>query len=265
MQRVRLIHWNTGEAKERARRLQISGYVVDYREFSSNLLPERENPPNAIIIDLSRLPSQGRDVAMVLRSYKSTRTIPLVFVDGESGKVKSIKAQIPDAIYVNWDQVVEELEEVIKHPPKESPQARSRLEGYAGVPLYQKLGIKSGYTVSLVGAPPGFRQILGELPESVVLRDGVRGQSDLTLWFAKSRIELEERLQHMRVFSKNAGLWIIWPKRTSQLQTDLGQQVVREAGIATGMVDFKICSIDTTWSGLRFTLREKRSLPELSR
>jgi len=126
------------------------------------------------------------------------------------------------------------------------------------VPLYQKLGIKSGYTVSLVGAPPGFRQTLGELPENVVVRDGVRDQSNLTLWFARSRTELEERLQRMKVFSKNAGLWIIWPKQTSQLQTDLGQPVVREAGIAAGMVDFKICSIDKIWSGLRFTLKKKQ-------
>jgi len=125
------------------------------------------------------------------------------------------------------------------------------------VPLYQKLGIKPGYSVSLVGAPPGFRQTLGELPENAVLRDGVRGQSNLTLWFARSRTELEERLQRMKGFSKNAGLWIIWPKPTSQLQTDLGQPVVREAGIAAGMVDSKICSIDKTWSGLRFTLKRK--------
>ncbi len=98
---------------------------------------------------------------------------------------------------------------------------------------------------------------MGELPENVVLRDGVRGQSNLTLWFAKSRRELEERLQHMRVYSKNAGLWILWPKQSSKLQTDLGQPVVREAGLAAGMVDFKICSIDKTWSGLRFSLKEK--------
>ncbi len=125
------------------------------------------------------------------------------------------------------------------------------------MPLYKRLGIEPGYSVSLVGAPPGFRQTLGELPENVVVRDGVRGQSNLTLWFARSRTELEERLQRMKVFSKNAGLWIIWPKQTSQLQTDLGQPVVREAGIAAGMVDFKICSIDKTWSGLRFTLKKK--------
>ncbi|TMI09135.1 DUF3052 family protein [Candidatus Bathyarchaeota archaeon] len=261
---MRLIHWNEVEAKQKADQLRSAGYLVKYDKFNPSRLREREDPPNAIIIDLSRLPSQGRDVAMALRSSRSTRRIPLVFVDGEPEKVKRIKAQIPDAIYARWDQAVEGLEEVIRHPPQETPQARSRLEVYAGAPLYQKLGIKSGYTVSLVGAPPGFRQTLGELPENVLLRDGIRGQSDLTLWFAKSRTELEERLQHMRVFSKKAGLWIIWPKQTSKIQTDLRQPVVREAGIAAGMVDFKICSIDPTWSGLRFTLREKRSLPEPS-
>jgi len=254
---VRLIHWNAAEAKEKADHLSSIGYIVKYDEFTPSLIRERENPPDAIIIDLSRLPSQGRDVAMALRSYRSTRTIPLVFVEGEPEKVERVKAQIPDALYTNWDRIAERLEVVVRHPPEELPRARSPLEGYAGAPLPKKLGIKPGYTVSIVGAPPGFRQTLGELPENVVLRDGVRGQSDLTLWFAKSRRELEERLQHMRAFSKNAGLWILWPKQTSKLQTDLGQQLVREAGLAAGMVDFKICSIDETWSGLRFTLSKK--------
>ncbi len=254
---MRLIHWNAAEAKKKVDHLRTIGYVVEYNGFTSSLLRERENPPNAIIIDLSTLPSQGRDVAMALRSYKSTRTIPLVFVDGEQEKVERVRAQIPDALYTNWDQIVEKLEDIFRHPPEELPRARSRLEGYAGASLPKKLGIKPGYTISLVGAPPGFRQTLGELPENVVLRDGVRDKSDLTLWFAKSRRELEERLQHMRSFSKNAGLWVLWPKRTSKLQTDLGQSLVREAGLAAGMVDFKICSIDKTWSGLRFTLKKK--------
>jgi hypothetical protein len=255
--RVRLIHWNAAETKEKADRLRSAGYVVEYDKFTPSVLRERENPPSAIIIDLSWSPSQGRDVAMAFRSHKSTQMIPLVFVDGEREKVEKIKAQIPDALFTNWDQIAERLECIIRHPPEELPRARSRLEGYAGAPLPKKLGIKPGYTVSLVGAPLSFRETLGQLPENVVLRDGVRGQSDLTLWFAKSRRELEERLQHMRVFSKNAGLWVLWPKQTSGVQTDLGQPLVREAGLAAGMVDFKICSIDKTWSGLRFTLKEK--------
>jgi hypothetical protein len=255
--RVRLIHWNAAEAREKADHLRSAGYAVEYDKFTPSMLREREHPPNFIVIDLSRLPSQGRDVAMALRSSRSTRTTPLVFVEGEPEKVERIKTQIPDAHYTNWNQVIERLEDVLKHPPEEPPQARSRLEGYAGALLPKKLGIKPGFTVSLVGAPPEFRQTLGELPEKVLLRDGVRGKANLTLWFAKSRRDLEERMHHMRQFSKNAGLWIIWPKQTSKLQTDLGQPIVREAGLAAGMVDFKICSIDKTWSGLRFSLKGK--------
>jgi hypothetical protein len=202
---------------------------------------------------------------MALRSYKSTRAIPLIFVDGKPEKLERIRVQIPDASYADWNRIVNILADAIIHPLQKVPQTRSRLEGYAGTPIPQKLGIKPGYTVSIVGAPPGFRNTLGELPENVVLRDGVRGQSNLTLWFAKSRRELEERLQRMKIFSKNAGLWIIWPKQTSKIQTDLGQPIVREAGIAAGMTDFKICSIDPTWSGLRFTLREKPALFESAR
>jgi hypothetical protein len=254
---VRLIHWNAAEAKEKADRLRSAGYMVNYDKFIPGFLRERENPPNAIIIDLSRLPSQGGDVGMAFRSYKSTQAIPLVFVGGEPEKVERVRAQFPDALYTDWDRIVGKLKDAISHPPEEPPRSRSPLEGYADAPLSKKLGIKPGYTVSLVGAPFGFRQTLGELPENVVLRDGLRGQSNLTLWFAKSRRELEERLQHMRLFSKNAGLWIIWPKQNSKLRTDLGQPVVREAGLAAGMVDFKICSLDETWSGLRFTLKEK--------
>ena len=194
---------------------------------------------------------------MGLRSYKSTRLMSSILVDGEPEKEKESRLKCPMPSYTNCDRIVARLEDLIRQTPQKALQARLRLEGYAGVPLAKKLGIRPGYTVSLVGAPEGFRETMGELPENVVLRDGVRTQSDLTLWFAKSRRELEERLQHMRPLSKKAGLWILWPKQTSKLQTDLGQPLVREAGLAAGMVDFKICSIDKNWSGLRFTLREK--------
>jgi CheY-like chemotaxis protein len=260
--RVWLIHWNETEAKQREEQLRSAGYLTIYDKFTPDLIRERKNPPNAIIIDLSRLPSQGRDVAMALRSYKSTRTIPLVFVDGAPEKVELVQAQIPDS---TWDHIADGLEEAISHPPDRPSIARSRLEGYAGTPLVKKLGIKPGFTISLVGVPQGFLQTLGDLPKNVMFRDGVRDKSNLTLWFARSRTELEDRIEHMRRFAREAGLWILWPKQTSKLQTDLGQPIVREAGLAAGMVDFKICSVDKTWSGLRFTLREKATLPESAR
>ena len=53
------------------------------------------------------------------------------------------------------------------------------------------------------------------------------------------------------------GLWVAWPKRASGVATDLTETVVREIGLAGGLVDNKVCAIDDTWSGLRFVRRLK--------
>lgn len=52
-----------------------------------------------------------------------------------------------------------------------------------------------------------------------------------------------------------AGLWVAWPKRVSGMPTVLSGDEVREIGLATGLVDNKVCAIDETWSGLRFVIR----------
>ena len=51
------------------------------------------------------------------------------------------------------------------------------------------------------------------------------------------------------------GLWIGWPKKASGIATDLGEAEVRRMGLATGLVDNKVCAIDDVWSGLRFVVR----------
>ncbi len=130
------------------------------------------------------------------------------------------------------------------------------MAAYAGTPLPKKLGIKQNSVVVLVGAPEGFRDTLGELPAGVVLRDGPSDAFDLTIWFAESRAQLNDEMDQMIVQAESAPLWIAWPKKASKVKTDLSQQVVREAGLAAGLVDYKICSINATWSGLLFTRRK---------
>ena len=51
------------------------------------------------------------------------------------------------------------------------------------------------------------------------------------------------------------GLWIAWPKRASGMATDLDENIVRDVGLAVGLVDNKVCAVDATWSGLRFVRR----------
>ena len=135
--------------------------------------------------------------------------------------------------------------------------------GYAGTPLAQKLGIREASTVALVGASPEFT--IPDLPPGVGLRRSARGQTDVTLWFVRSTAELAARIGDMaRRADKNA-LWICWTKRTASISTEVTEHDVRTAGLANGLVDFKIAAIDGTWSGLRFAAVSNRPARASSR
>jgi hypothetical protein len=128
--------------------------------------------------------------------------------------------------------------------------------GYSGTPLVRKLGIKPGARVALIAAPEGFDEVLGELPDGVVVRRAARGTFDVIVVFCTRRSELERRLATLRgALDQAGGLWIAWPKRASGMPTELGDGSVRELGLAAGLVDNKVCAIDETWSGLRFVYR----------
>jgi hypothetical protein len=129
--------------------------------------------------------------------------------------------------------------------------------GYSGTPLPRKLGIKPGHRLALLGAPDGFEgEVLGELPDgvSVVRRTG--GKADVIVSFHTRRSELEARLPALRALMEPAaGLWIAWPKRASQVETDITEDALREIALPTGLVDNKVCAIDARWSGLRLVIR----------
>ncbi len=127
--------------------------------------------------------------------------------------------------------------------------------GYSGTPLAKKLGIREGSTVALVGAPSGF--IIPALPSGVKLRRSVRETSDVTLWFVSSATDLNRRIDQMAHRADKGALWICWPKRASGVRTDVTEHAVRTAGLANGLVDFKIGAIDNTWSGLRFAVAKR--------
>ena len=139
---------------------------------------------------------------------------------------------------------------------------RSVFDAYAGTPLFKKLGIKDGSRVSLVDAPQRFESKLGDLPEGVLLQRNKNTPSNLTLWFVTSSEYLQNHIHSMRRSIGKDGLWVIWPKKTSDIQTDLNQVSVRRIGMDAGLVDYKIASIDETWSGLRFTLKKRREPPQ---
>jgi hypothetical protein len=255
--KLRLIHWNVEESKPRIAQLTALGYEVDSTPMSSaSMRTLWEHPPDAIVIDLTRLPSQGRDLGIMIRKRKSTRETPIIFVGGVGEKVARVKSLLPDAYYASWENVGENVSYAIQHPQVNPTVPESGMAAYAGTPLLQKLGIHTDMIVGLFSAPPEFQQTLGTLPPQVSLVANPDFRCDLALWFVHTNRDLHEDFEKVVSDIGSDGLWIIWPKNSLK-RTGLSQNVVRKAGMDKGLVDYKIASIDDKWSGLRFTYKLK--------
>ncbi len=251
MPRVALIDWDPAGAGEHAARLRDAGYAVSVQtpRGMNDVRALGDSHPDAVIIDLSRLPAQGREVAAALRRRKASRDIPIVFAAGDPEKVERVRALLPDAVYSNWDEIAGAVHNALWTPRDTPVVVPGTMDAYSGAPLPKKLGIREGITVSLLGAPDGFDEKLGA-------RTVARGAAHLVLLFAASEAELQKRFDAAARRFEN-GLWICWPKKASRIATDLSEAAVRKFGLARGLVDYKICAIDDTWSGLLFTRRRK--------
>jgi len=258
--RVLLIFWNAVEAEARADILRVAGYHVDVHSDAKAgypaLKPWRDNPPDAVVIDQTRLPGQGRALAIQFRQWKDTRRVPIVFAGDDPEQTNAAQVQLPDAHVTTWSRVRGAVKAAIAKPPVE-PVVPGTMAGYSGTPLPKKLGIKTGSRVLLLGAPKDFATTLGPLPEGVTLGDRAARNADLILLFVKSRAELARRFDAVaKTLAADGGLWLCWPKKASGVTTDLDGAIIRGTGLDNGLVDYKIAAIDATWSGLKFARRK---------
>ena len=72
------------------------------------------------------------------------------------------------------------------------------MAGYSGTPLPQKLGIKAGNHVLIVGAPPGYRKLLAPLPANVRFADRLTPAVDVAHVFTADAAMLERSLAAFR-------------------------------------------------------------------
>ena len=127
------------------------------------------------------------------------------------------------------------------------------MAGYSGTPLEKKLGVKDGQVVFLDRPPAGFEL---EAPTTTRLPKSTA----ITLTFHTDVHALTKRLPTLIDHTEQAGMiWVCWPKKAAakerNIHTDLDENLVREIGLAAGVVDVKVCAIDEVWSGLKFVRR----------
>jgi len=129
------------------------------------------------------------------------------------------------------------------------------MAGYSGTPLAKKLGIKENFRVALLEMPAGVR---AEIKDSLDACKAASSELDFAMVFVRSAAELKKEFRRMAKNLAPAGmLWVSWPKKSSGLVTDLDENLVRDIGLESGLVDVKVCAVDDVWSGLKFVVRLK--------
>lgn len=254
MARLRVLHWREKEAGPLLAALRSAGHQVDYEEKSTSLIPSiRATAPAAVVIDLSRVPSHGRETAVYLRGLKSTRHIPIVFVGGEPEKVDKIRELMPDAVYTKLSGVNGAVKRAIANTPQTPVVPPQMMERTTGRSTAQKMGIKAGFRVALFDPPADYARVLGPMPEGVSLEEDPREVLPITIWFVRDPEEYVRTLPRRRALAARSRFWIVWPKGQ---RDGINGNLIRETALSLGLVDYKICSVNEVWTAMVFALKK---------
>jgi hypothetical protein len=132
------------------------------------------------------------------------------------------------------------------------------MAGYSSRSLLKKLGIKADDRVAFVHQPAHYADLLGDLPDAVIILDLRATDLDFVHAFYTEKALLEEEFNTLKAaIRKDGTIWISWYKKAAKIPTDITEDVVREIGLARGLVDVKVAAIDEQWSGLKFVYRKE--------
>jgi len=121
------------------------------------------------------------------------------------------------------------------------------------------LGYKKDIVAYVDRAPKGYVNSLA-LPRDVSVKWDAEAKEGIGFVhvFTSSESELKTKLQRFRkLIAPDGVVWVSWPKKSSGVETDVTEDVVREIALPIGLVDIKVCAVDETWSGLKLMIRRE--------
>jgi hypothetical protein len=157
-----------------------------------------------------------------------------------------------------------------REPPKDVARRRTPLQlpdvtpsrpsteqrDYSATPLARKLGIREGSRVLVVRPPSDFS--LGPVPAGASFARSPRGPLDVVLLFTTTLADLRRRFPAaVRALDPAGRLWVAWPKKAAEVDTDLTFEIVQRVGLDAELVDNKSASVDDLYQGLQFVIRLK--------
>lgn len=127
--------------------------------------------------------------------------------------------------------------------------------GYSGIPLLKKLGIRPGMKIMLFRNPENYFDLLEyDITGQVCKKNEI---PDLVHLFAKTNKEFESSMKKIKIMVRNNTsmiIWVSWYKKSSGIQTDITEDVIRRYALQNDLVDVKVCAVSDTWSGLKLVV-----------
>jgi hypothetical protein len=110
--------------------------------------------------------------------------------------------------------------------------------------------------ICVVNKPHDYNKLIGEMASEINIQNKEIANSDCIHFFTNRLAELEDKLPVLKEqIKKNGSIWISWFKKSSGKPSELSDQIVRDAALALGLVDVKVCSVSDDWSGLKLVFR----------
>ncbi|WP_421747422.1 DUF3052 family protein [Cognatishimia sp.] len=132
------------------------------------------------------------------------------------------------------------------------------MAGTSGRPLYLKLGIKTDISGVLIDAPENYLALLGPGAPDISWKTEPFSGCAFAHLFCTDRNVLEKSLpQILERMDRSGMIWVSWPKKASKVPTTVTEDVIREVALPLGLVDTKVCAVDSTWSGLKLVIRKE--------
>ena len=131
--------------------------------------------------------------------------------------------------------------------------------GYSGTPLATKLSLKDGQRVWWEGMPDNVRAEIEESGLVLDLLESPEAPIEAAHIFVTERPALEDAIHRLLPLLDPAGfLWVSWPKKASKMPADITEDTIRDVALPLGLVDVKVCAVDSVWSGLKLMIRRER-------
>jgi len=118
--------------------------------------------------------------------------------------------------------------------------------------LAEKLGFAAGETVFVETTPAWYCDFTDAA--GIELEAGLPATH--VHLFCERAADLADFLDNNKLNDIEKSLWISWPKKTSKVKTDIGEQDLRDIILPLGWVDIKVAAVDEVWSGLKFVRRK---------